>query len=81
MPSSETVYRIKVHPDTNSVTMIHIGMDCLDPMPDGEYTWDELPKWVRDKLAVLSILKLPPPPMDVDGVGQRISERVFWVYS
>jgi hypothetical protein len=56
-------------------------MDCLDPMPDGDYDWDELPEWMRRKLAALATMHLPPPPREIDTVGQRISERVFWVYT
>lgn len=57
-----------------------IGMECLDELPDGEYSMSELPTWVRDKLAALSIMHIPPPPTDVVGIGTRISEYVFWVY-
>ena len=80
-PSDGAVYRVKVHPDTDNVSVLHIGMDCLAPMPDGEYTWEELPEWMRNKLAALSTLHLPPPPREVEQVGQRISEQVFWVYA
>lgn len=81
MPYDEgNVYRIKIHPTTNEVSVIHIGMDCLDPLPDGDYSWDELPEWMRGKLAALYTMHVPPPPVSVDSVGQRISERVFWVY-
>jgi hypothetical protein len=75
------VYRVKFLADTDRVSVLHIGMDCLDPMPDGDYDWDELPEWMRRKLAALATMHLPPPPREIDTVGQRISERVFWVYT
>lgn len=75
----EVVYRVKLHPATNSVSVTHIGIDCLDPLPDGDYDWDELPEWMLHKLAALATMHIPPPPVEVVGVGQRITERIFWV--
>jgi hypothetical protein len=77
---SKVVYRVKLRDDTDNLAIISIGIDCLDGLPDGDYVWDDLPEWMRGKLAVLNILHLPPPPVSVDDVGMRVSERVFWVY-
>lgn len=78
---SENIYRIKLFPDTNSVSVLPIGIDCLDSTFTGNYAWDELPEWVREKLTVLSALHIPPPPNPVEGLGERISDTVFWVYA
>lgn len=77
---TDRVYRVRLFPDTNSVKVLPIGMDCLDSSFKGDYTWDELPEWVREKLTVLSALHIPPPPNPVAGLGERISDTVFWVY-
>ena len=76
----ENIYRVKIHPNTNTISVIHIGMNCIDPMPDGEYTWETIPERIRERIAVLYMLQVPPPPVVVADVGQRISETVFWVY-
>jgi hypothetical protein len=44
------------------------------------YRHDNLPDELRAPIAVLSLLPLPPPPSNVPGLGQRISEDIFWVY-
>ena len=57
-------------------------MNCVDKEIDGDYaSVDELPIWMQDRLAVLSLLEVPPPPNDVDGVGCRIGPYLFWVYN
>ena len=78
--STENIYRIRLFPDTKTVTVLPIGMNCIDSSFKGDYAWDDLPAWVREKLTVLSALHIPPPPNSVEGLGERISETVFWVY-
>ena len=40
----------------------------------------ELPKWVQDKLAVLMLLDPKKVNEEVESVGRRISENIFWVF-
>jgi hypothetical protein len=48
------------------------------PTSTTEYTSeDNLPEDIHVKL---SALKLVTPPDDVDKIGQRVSDNVFWIY-
>lgn len=72
------IYRVEIDKHTGEVTVMHT---FLDTKLDGTYaSVADLPKWMRDKLASLSIMSFEPPTYPVAGVGQRISEFVFWVY-
>lgn len=42
---------------------------------------DELPDWVKRKLAVLNTVSPDPPTAWVDNIGRRINEDIFWVYA
>lgn len=43
---------------------------------------DELPVLLQRKIAILRTIKVgtPPPGNEVNGVGRRINENVFWLY-
>lgn len=41
---------------------------------------DSLPEWMRRKLAVLVTIPFNVPTEELDGIGRRVSEHVFWVY-
>ncbi len=51
----------------------------IDLPPTGIYDLVAVPDWVRARIAALSIMPIPPPPQQVEAVGLRISETVFWV--
>lgn len=78
--NTEQVYRVYIQRDTNSVIITPLGMECIEFDLEGAYSWEDLPSWMTDKLAVLNTLHVPPPPTNVAGVGKRISPTVFWVY-
>ena len=78
--STSQVYRVQVYPDTDSASILPLGMECIESDLEGLYTWGELPEWMTDKIAVLSTLHIPPPPHEVLSVGKRISQNIFWVY-
>jgi hypothetical protein len=80
MSSSDVVYRVKFMPDGDTVDVITLGMDCLDLPHQGTYSKDEMPEWMRDKLAALALFPSPPPSNEVAGVGKRIADTIFWVY-
>ena len=80
LSTSIQVYRVQIYPTTESVSILPLGMECIESDLEGLYTWDELPEWMVDKLAVLSTLHIPPPPHEVLSVGKRISQNIFWVY-
>ena len=75
-------YRVNIAYDTKQVTITSIGMESVDTTVKDNYnSVDELPTWMQDRLAVLSMLEVPPPPNDVAGVGSRIGPYLFWVYN
>jgi hypothetical protein len=58
-----------------------IGLDSVDNELEGVYDdVDELPRWVQESVAVLSMLPIDKPNQQVAGVGRRIAENIYWVY-
>jgi hypothetical protein len=41
---------------------------------------DELPDYIKRKLAVLNTVSADPPTAWVDNIGRRINEDIFWVF-
>ena len=73
-----TLYQVKVDPNTKRVHVSCLGMYCVD---SGLKEWyesvDDLPKWVRDKLAVLMMLE---PTLDYKSeVGYRANDYEFYI--
>jgi hypothetical protein len=53
----------------------------MNPVQEGIYeSIEALPQWIQDRLHVLSTFSSKPPTIDVDGLGRRIEENIFWVY-
>ncbi len=74
-------YRVNIAFDTKQVTITSFGIGEVDKEVDGHYNCiDELPIWMQERLATLSMLDIPPPPNDVDEVGARIGPYLYWVY-
>lgn len=71
-------YRVSVFPD--GVDVMSFGLESVDPQIEGHYdSIDLLPNWVKERLAVLSMIPPIPPTELVVGVGRRISAHVYWV--
>lgn len=71
-------YRVSVFPD--GVDVMSFGLEGVDPQVEGHYdSIDLLPNWVKERLAVLSMIPPTPPTTLVMGVGRRISAHVYWV--
>ena len=76
----ENVYRVMITPDTGCVEVVCLGIDSVDSEAEGAYSdSSQLPAWMQEKLAVLSMMKVDPPQTKVEGVGMRIDDDVFWV--
>ena len=76
----DSVYRVRVNNDTDSVELVCIGMDCVDsPLSDGYYCGKDIPEWLISKIAVLSITTCGDTQVWVDGIGKRIDEDTYWV--
>jgi hypothetical protein len=73
------IYRIHIVGPV--VSVLCLGMERVDSCLQGEYSsLDELPQWVQERIAILSMLTATPPTEEVHGVGRRISEHTYWVY-
>ena len=78
-PYEDYIWRVVVSPDRSVVTN-YIGYCPIDTEPRVEYqSFENLPEWVKDRIAVLNMM--PPNPTDsvVFGVGRRVDETTWWV--
>lgn len=72
-------WRIVIRPSTGSVEMYYIGhLPIEGPRIKGYKTLDTAPEWVKDRVAVLSMLEPNVHTSAVFGVGRRVSEYVYW---
>lgn len=77
----DRTYRLEIRND-RSVRVMCMGVDRVDSeLAPYYHDVEALPQWARERLAVLMITSAEPPTQAVDGVGRRISERVFWIYA
>lgn len=73
----ENVYRVLVGP---TVEVVCLGIDSVDKEVEGTYAdMSELPAWMQERVAVLSMIKVNPPQTKIEGVGMRVDESVYWV--
>jgi hypothetical protein len=76
----DNIYRVSVFPD--GIDIVCFGLSSIDSDINGHYDrTDDLPEWVKERLAVLMITSGTPPTQEVAGVGRRISSHVYWVYA
>ena len=78
--SDDNTYRISIFPD--GVDVICLGLESVDSCLEGHYDRiDDLPNWVKERLAVLNMIPATPPTQEVEGVGRRMSGHVYWVFA
>ena len=76
----DNIYRVSIFPD--GIDILCFGLSSVDSGIDGHYDrTDDLPNWVKERIAVLMITSGIPPTQEVAGVGRRISSHVYWVYA
>ena len=76
----DNIYRVSVFPD--GIDIVCFGLSSIDSDINGHYDrTDDLPEWVKERLAVLMITSSTPPTQEVAGIGRRISSHVYWVYA
>ena len=47
----------------------------------GEYpSVDDLPLWMQEKVALLMMTPLDKPTSEVEGIGRRIDNNVYWIF-
>ena len=75
----DNVYRVEIA--IGFVRVLCLGMERVDACGQGVYhNLDEIPQWMQEQVAKLSMLSGVPPTENVVGVGRRISENTYWVY-
>lgn len=76
----DNIYRVSIFPD--GIDIVCFGLSRIDSDISGHYDQvDDLPNWVKERLAVLMITSSTPPTQEVAGIGRRISSHVYWVYA
>lgn len=72
-------YRISIR-ESGSVEVMSLFLNGVDDPYGGVYDDpNELPEWMQERIATLSLLSFSPPTEEVEGVGRRISKNTFWV--
>lgn len=80
MVGDDNIYRVQMKPD--GIYVVCFGLESIDSCLSGHYDRiDDLPDWVKERLAILNMMSSTPPTNEVEGVGRRISERVYWVFA
>lgn len=78
---TKPIYRIAIHEDMTVHVLCYDLIDNFAPELKNSYeTLDDLPKWAQDKVAVLMLLDHTKQNEEVENVGRRISENIFWVF-
>ena len=78
--SDDNAYRIDVQ-GNGRVEVLCFGIESIDTELEGYYdSLQDLPKWVQERIALLSMLKHEPPTEEVEGIGRRINMSTYWVY-
>lgn len=73
----ENVYRVLVG---STIEVVCLGIDSIDKEAEGTYAdMSELPAWMQERVAVLSMMKVNPPQTKIEGIGMRVDESVYWV--
>jgi hypothetical protein len=75
------IYRILIKNDNSIETDCYDMIDLFKPELNKSYSSiDDLPIWVKERLAVLSMLDPDKRNEEIEGVGRRIARNVYWVY-
>ena len=75
----DNVYRVELA--NGFVRVLCLGIERVDACGQGVYdNLDDIPQWMQEQVAKLSMLSGVPPTENVVGVGRRISENTYWVY-
>ena len=75
----DNVYRVEIA--NGFVRVLCLGMERVDACGQGVYhNLDEIPQWMQEQVAKLSMLSAVPPTENIVGIGRRITENTYWVY-
>jgi hypothetical protein len=82
LPPDDRIYRVELSKHTGKVQVMCLGIETVDNPIEATYNdVSELPMWAQEKLSVLMMLKVDPPMEPVDGVGIRINNSTFWLFT
>ena len=77
----DTLYRVSVCNDTKQVQVLQIALEPIDTQIDETYgNVDQLPIWMQEGLAILTMTPHEPPTKEITGVGRRIDEHTYWLH-
>lgn len=73
-------YRVSLT-ENGGIEVVCFDLENIDSELEGYYDGvSDLPEWVQERIAVLSVCNPDPPTPVVEGVGRRISDGIFWIY-
>lgn len=79
------IYRVSIDPEDGAVHITRVGLSLIGHFPEvreGLYMGEQIPQWVQERIAVLSILKPDErPSATIPDVGRRIGKNTFWVFA
>jgi len=80
--SNIKIYRVCIRKRDETVEVKCLDILAVDSELEHEYTnVHELPSWVQSKIAVLMTIQDVLLPVEVEGVGRRIKDDTYWIYS
>jgi hypothetical protein len=78
------IYRVRFRNGRAAVYKIDRLMGSTDAVEEKEQFFDspsDLPKWVQDRVALLSMFDPnEKPAQTIEGIGRRVDENTFWIY-
>lgn len=67
--------------EKGGIEVVCFDLENIDSELEGYYDGvSDLPEWVQERIAVLSVCNPDPPTPVVEEVGRRISDGIFWIY-
>ena len=78
-PDADFIWRIEERND-GTVESMYIGFLPIDSSRVTHYnSGNDLPEWIKDRIAVLRMMPPKSTESVVFGVGRRIDTNIFWV--
>lgn len=78
------IYRVRFRNGGATVYKIDRLMGSVHVVDETEQVYDspsDLPKWVQDRVALLSMFDPnEKPAQTIEGIGRRVDENTFWIY-
>jgi hypothetical protein len=74
------IYRLEVLPTHVVVDWYDAEENFAPALKRGYDSVNDLPKWAQERLAVLMVLDPSKNNHEIEHVGRRISEKIFWIF-